>query len=384
MFQQKKNFYFKGIFIIVFFLISMLFFILPSASADIISQNSGGTGNVIINPGSWIENFFFGGEEGTVAVPVCGNGLNETGEECDDGNVVAEDGCSATCTIEVTVPDDGGGSGGGGGTTPTVPTIAITVVPDSFNINLALNTNVEKTITVTNNEASAINLSVSEQGLGDKILLSTDNLQIESGKSKIIDAVFIALSQTGVFTGSIAIGGEEVLVTLNIRTVLLLFDSNIVVLNKDYLVPQGDDLKTMVKLIPMGEKERMDVTLDYVIKDYKDVIYLTKSETLLIENQIEFQRNFDTGALPLGKYVIGLQLTYPNGLAPSSAHFEVVEAPPIDFFTILIWMLIILILIILIVIVIIQIKKQRDKQKAGAGPAQPAPAQPTKAPVVAA
>jgi len=32
---------------------------------------------------------------------VCGNGIRQTGEACDDGNRTAGDGCSATCTIEI-------------------------------------------------------------------------------------------------------------------------------------------------------------------------------------------------------------------------------------------------------------------------------------------
>jgi cysteine-rich repeat protein len=39
--------------------------------------------------------------------PVCGDGVMEDGEACDDGNVVAHDGCSATCTIEVAVCGNG-------------------------------------------------------------------------------------------------------------------------------------------------------------------------------------------------------------------------------------------------------------------------------------
>ena len=40
---------------------------------------------------------------------VCGNNTLETGEQCDDGNTVINDGCSATCTIESTAPRCGDG-----------------------------------------------------------------------------------------------------------------------------------------------------------------------------------------------------------------------------------------------------------------------------------
>jgi cysteine-rich repeat protein len=41
---------------------------------------------------------------GCVPPAVCGNGILETGEQCDDGNTANGDGCSSTCTIE-TNPD---------------------------------------------------------------------------------------------------------------------------------------------------------------------------------------------------------------------------------------------------------------------------------------
>lgn len=40
--------------------------------------------------------------------PVCGNGIVEDGEQCDDGNVVDGDGCSSLCTVEEPLDCDGG------------------------------------------------------------------------------------------------------------------------------------------------------------------------------------------------------------------------------------------------------------------------------------
>lgn len=51
--------------------------------------------------------------------PVCGNGVIETGETCDDANNNDGDGCSGDCRVETTPADGGtgdGGSGAGGGT----------------------------------------------------------------------------------------------------------------------------------------------------------------------------------------------------------------------------------------------------------------------------
>jgi cysteine-rich repeat protein len=40
--------------------------------------------------------------------PVCGNGVVEAGEGCDDGNIIDGDGCSALCAVEQPPPDPNG------------------------------------------------------------------------------------------------------------------------------------------------------------------------------------------------------------------------------------------------------------------------------------
>ena len=64
--------------------------VLPFVNSDVVSLNSGGGNETIINPHELIEGFFSG-------LPfvgaVCGNSVVEAGETCDDGNTESGDGC---------------------------------------------------------------------------------------------------------------------------------------------------------------------------------------------------------------------------------------------------------------------------------------------------
>jgi len=330
-------------------------------NADIFSLNSGGDEELVINPDNYLEGFF-SGEGGVQVLSSCGNGILESPyEECDDGNFVSGDGCSSSCTIEEEEEEDGGG---GGGVTPS--TLLISIKPSEINLNMVVNTNREQKIYITNKGETKVNLSVSQQNLTNMVMFPQKFIEIEPGETEELTIIFVALSETGIFTGKILISGRAVYVSLNIKTKLLLFDSNIIVLNENYLVPQGDKLRTSVTLIPLGEKERMDVILNYAIKDYDGRVYLTRTETVLVENQVNFKRNFDTGFLPLGKYIVGLELIYPNGVAPSSAHFEITIARQNTFFGKVVFFivnLILLILVLIIILIILRILKQMKLNK---------------------
>ena len=345
--------YFRFILLTVFFFL-LVIFSFQGIEADVISLNSGGSTNLSVGVDKYVEGFFFGG--------VCGDGIIDSGigEQCDDGNTDGGDGCSSTCQTEVAPPSGGGGGAGGGGGGVSAN---IFVTPTVFNINLAINTNTERTIRVTNLGASQIVVGVSQQNLSNMVILGNNSLIIPAGAAVELNVIFVASDETGIFTGKILIGGKEVLVVLNVQTELLLFDSNIVVLNDNSAVPQGEELKTLVTLIPLGDPSRLDVTLNFIVKDFRNKVYLTKSETLLVNRQVELVRNFDTGTLPLGDYVIGLELVYPNGVAPSSAYFKVTQPAATGIFGKIVLFLIILILLILILIIILLILRRRRKKK---------------------
>src|SRR3989344_3434812 len=134
-------------FLAVFFLV--IIFSTSFVRADVISLNAGGSTNLSVSTDKYIEGFFFFGG-------VCGDGIIDSslGEQCDDGNTANSDGCSSICQTEAAVtptPSPGGGGGGG-----EVAPLNIIVSPTEFNINLAVDTTVERTISVTNNGTSTI------------------------------------------------------------------------------------------------------------------------------------------------------------------------------------------------------------------------------------
>lgn len=348
----------RGILLFVFLIVISFSSI---TNADVISVNSGGDNQMCVNPGGGIGDCFFTG--GIAACSprtcsllgyTCGNWSDGCGGTLDCGNCSSGYTCSSgTCTA---IP--GGVTGGGG-----VAALNIDLIPQEINLKMAVNTNQKEIIKITNNEATTKTLQISQSNLYKLVILGTNSITLLSGETKELEVIFVAPNETGIFTGRIIIGDKQVSVSLNIKTKLILFDSNVIVLNRNYKISQGKPLKTKVELIPMGDKERMDVTLNYVIKDYSGKIYTTKSETVLVEEKTSFYRNFETGNLPIGKYIIGLELVYPGGVAPSSAHFEIVERNAEDFLGFIMFTLIIAMLIVSIVIIALMIRvKMRKKE----------------------
>ena len=327
-----------------------------AGSDDLVSVNSGGDLQLCIDSGGF-ESCFTGGESFCVPASClslgyeCGTVSDGCGTTLNCGSCSSGYTCSAgTCVAE-------GGGGGGGGTT----TSTISISPLSISLIMLNGTYQEKTIKITNNGASSQTLSISEYDPNKIINFETFSITLSSGETKYLNVTILSPIAEGNYSGTINIGSQKVSVNVVSKSKLLLFDSNIVILNSNYRVMQSDLLKTKVELTPMGDPERLDVTLNYVISDVSGKVYLTQSETVLVDDKVTIYRNFETGMLPLGNYIVALELIYPNGVAPSSARFEVVENIPANYILIIPFVLIIGILIdiALIIIVLARIARRR-------------------------
>lgn len=105
-----------------------------------------------------------------------------------------------------------------------------------------------------------------------------------------------------------------------------LFDSSLITLNRDYQVFQDRPLQTLVTLVSLGRDLPNNVTLNYEIKGANGKVFLIKNETISVQAHESLKRNLDTGNLPLGDYILELEVIYPQGVAPSSVNFSVVKS----------------------------------------------------------
>ena len=346
------------------FLIAIFYF--PLLKADVVSINSGGSESIVVNSNNYIEGFFS-------CVPTTCAKLGYNCDSWDDrcGKTINCGACSSgyicsagICTGTVTSTSGGGGAGGAGGAISGI-TPGIVITPSAINLTLSYNNvtlmsqRVTQIFYITNTGATSQTLSVSQTGLSSVAIFDSTPILVDSGKTAEFKIDFVAPLEQKDISGQIIIDGKSIPVFLHVTSNPLWFDSNIIVLNKDYKVSRGGTLKTSVGLIPQGEKSRLDVTLNYEIKDVSGKIYLTKSETVLVTDKMDFERDFGTGMLPAGSYIITLDLVYPGGVAPSSARFEVVPMTAGSLLGAILFFLIFLILVVAIIIIIILIRRKR-------------------------
>jgi len=275
-------------------------------------------------------------------------------------------------TPAVTLSTGGGGGGTGAEKITNAaeiiaaksPVESISTDTKSINIDMILDSSKERIIKIINLGNKEQEINIAQEGLDNLVSFSETNFRLLPGESRDIRVVFSAVSEPAIYTGKIYIAGQQILSSINIRSKLLLFDASIIIPDDSKTLETGKKLNAQVTLIPMGDKPRVDVTINYVIKDFNGKTYLTESETFLVDQQLSFKKQFNTNNLPTGNYVIGIELIYPNGVATSSSHFQVSEKIPFNLQLFLLGLAIgILVLLFAIIILVIRYKKFRASMK---------------------
>ena len=263
----------------------------------------------------------------------------------------------------------GGSSGGGGGSSSTSSSVA----PSDFKADV---TTIEKTlalnrielgqIKIDNNKNVTRTFTARVEVLNSIISFDNDSITIDGDSSGEFNYRMTPPNNPGTYTGKIIISSNgvelQIPVVVNVKTEKSLYDIILTIPKSQKVLKSGDTLSTQIDLLQMGIKEKMDVTLNYAIKDFSGKVYLTQTETIAVEDQKTLQKEFDTHDLPDGDYVLSAELIYPDGVAVASSQFKVGSSLGFSN-NLLIKILALVVLAVLVIVIFFSIKRYRRLAK---------------------
>ncbi len=211
-----------------------------------------------------------------------------------------------------------------------------------------------------------ISLTIEPEKFNKTIILDKDSLTLNPLEKESLKIKIIAPNESGIYTGKIILKTrhvtKEILITINTRSKEILFDVSVVVLEDK--IYRGDKFKSQINLIPVGDKG-LNVSLRYLIKDFKGKTHYEETEILYIDKQESFVKEFNTNWLTAGDYILGVELTYSGhsgGFATASDQFEILS--PLKYFKLpYVFLFLIVIAIIILILIIRDIKKYKKIAK---------------------
>jgi len=275
-----------------------------------------------------------------------------------------------TISTAVASPVPGGGTGGGGGGGGSVPKLeGLEANPKEITLFAVVNETKKGEIELENLGGADLSISVVLQGIGNFVKVSETFFLLKSGEKKKIKFDVFSPSKPGTYPGKIAFNSlgksEQVLFILNVKSEKSLFDIGVDILDEFKNIKIGEKVSAQISLLQAGVKEKMDVTLNYVIKDFEGKDYLIESETIAVFDQKSYFKEFDTRDLIEGDYLLATEIVYPGGIATASSHFTVSdgEGEKLVGFTLIAVLIVALIVFALTIAVIQKYKKVNLKYK---------------------
>ena len=206
---------------------------------------------------------------------------------CNDlfGNLNYSESVAFTVSVPAS-PVTSSGSGGGGGGAPLIVAekINFEVDPEFMTETIVLNRIKNKEFTITNKNNILRNFELEVVALEEIVELNQTSVSLAAYESKQIPFRIHAPSEPGVYAGKINLKFSGIIkslnLILNVITEKSLFDITLKIPQLMKTMSVGTNLKVHINMIQMGLREKMDVTLNYVIKDFEGNVYLSESETI--------------------------------------------------------------------------------------------------------
>ena len=230
--------------------------------------------------------------------------------------------------------EGGGSSGGGGGGAPPVAIVTdFSVNKTTLKIVLKQGQTKTESFSIKNTGTSIFDVKAFLGGI-EKFKISPDANEIKHtlnpDEEKTIELVFKALEneKPDIYPAKISLKSpsteKEIITIIEVDSAEPLFDVDVEVLSGSKKVFPGEEILLEVNLFNVRGFGRVDVTVDYAIKDLQGNLVASEHETLAVETQAKFTRalTIPSGLRP-GNYVALTKVTYADSIGTSSDLFEV-------------------------------------------------------------
>ena len=206
----------------------------------------------------------------------------------------------------------------------------------------------------------------------DLLRIEEEYFKIGVGESREIRLDFIASEESipDLYIGKIIVKGDEIekeiLVVIGIESVDPLFDVIVEILNKFRQVSPGEEAVANIKLFEVEKVGKVDVELEYSIRDGEGNIIVSDSETIAVEGQANFFKTLQISKNVLeGEYLFYVKANYLGQIAGASEWFNVSKEKYISRIEVISYIFLGIIVVILVVgfIILSEMKKVKKKIK---------------------
>jgi hypothetical protein len=236
-----------------------------------------------------------------------------------------------TPTGETTTSSSSSSSGGGGAGTMTRVKKEFSLSEDSLCVSLEQGDVATKTFTIINTGTQKLIFTIENPTLKNFLKIEEVLFELNPGESKSIELDFIARTNAlpDLYLGKLIIkAGEiekEILIAIEIESAGALFDVNVEIPDRYTEVLPGEKILGEISIYNLGGKDRVDVELDYIIKDKNNITIVSLSDTIAVETSANFIKPILIPSdIPTGKYIFYVRVKYDSKIASASAFFDVV------------------------------------------------------------
>ena len=265
-----------------------------------------------------------------------------TANQC-EGEYCCSNVCASSSCDEEEEPEApaaaaaGGGGGGGPGAVVNLTGVGAekekdySVSHSSIKSELVIGRSKENKFKIENTGEERLDFSLSVRGVEEFISLSDNSFSLDAGESKTI-TVDLTGEDFGAYSGKIIIsaGGivKEILLVIEVKSDVVLFDVNMDIPSDYKEVERGEDLKAQITLLNVGVPQEVDVSITYLMKDFTGNVIYESSETFAVDKQRSYVKSFPvSSSTELGDYLAVIEVRYSKSFAVSSEMFKVVEKP---------------------------------------------------------